>query len=210
MSRSHSHVISLRAIFARLSREYVQGFSSSAIFHAFLPLCSFYFSRNGSLATCNLPDPAADTHAHFRALPRCPHTLEEATYTGGLLVGGGSEWAKGLDPSPTLIHIDTREPARDGALRKKGWTTELWHQLQLALLELRAVRLIPAPKTVDSLLGVMSQQGAGKLKSGVCTVYPTTNLLHCPPPPRMDMIAFNEYFCAADSQGEHSSFPFRW
>ena len=116
-------------------------------------------------------------------LPRCSHTLDQATYIGGLLVGEVVEWVKGLDPSPTLIHIDMREPARDGALRKKGWTTDLWHQLQLALPELRAVRLIPAPKTVDSLLGVMSQHGAGKLKSGVCTVYPTTNLLHCPPPP---------------------------
>ena len=102
---------------------------------------------------------------------------------GGLLVGEVVEWAKGLDPSPTLIHIEMREPARAGALRKKGWTTDLWHQLQLALPELRAVHLIPTPKTVDSLLGVMSQHGAGKLKSGGCTIYPNTNLLHCPPPP---------------------------
>ena len=50
-------------------------------------------------------------------------------------------------------------------------------------IELRAICLIPAPKTVDSLLGVMSQHGTGYLKSGVCTVYPTTNLLHPPPPP---------------------------
>ena len=126
------------------------------------------------------PDPAADTHAHLLALPRRPHTLEEATYTGGLVVGEVMEWAKGLDRSPTLIYINMREPARAGAFRKKGWTTELWHQLQLALPELRAVRLIPAPKTVDSLREVMSQHGAGKLKSGVCTVYPTANLLHCP------------------------------
>ena len=84
--------------------------------------------------------------------------------------GQGVEWAKVLETSPTLIHIDMREHARDGAFRKKGWTMDLWHQLQLALPELRAVRLIPAPKTVDSLLGVMSQHGAGKLKSGICTV----------------------------------------
>ena len=135
-------------------------------------------SQHGSL-----PDPAADTHAHIVALPCHPHTLEEATYTGGLLVGEVVEWAKGFDPSPTLIHIDMRKPTHAGALRKKGCTTDLWHQLQLALPEWRAVRLIPAPKTVDSLLGVMSQHGAGKLKSGVCTVYPTTNLLHCPPSP---------------------------
>ena len=85
-------------------------------------------SQHGSL-----PDPAADTHAHFLALPRRPHTMEEATYTGGLLVGEVMEWAKGLDPFPTLIHIDMREPERAGALRKKGWATDLWQQLQLAL-----------------------------------------------------------------------------
>ena len=41
-------------------------------------------SRNGSL-----PDPAADIWAHFVALPRRPHTVEDTTYMGGLLVGEG-------------------------------------------------------------------------------------------------------------------------
>ena len=116
------------------------------------------------------------------------------------------DWAKGLDPSPTLIHVDMRKPERAGALRKKGWATDLWQQLQLAL-RVEAVCLIPAPKTVDSLLGVMSMHGSGKLKSGVCTIYPTTNLVHGPP--RMDMIALNEYFPADEPKGDHSSFPFQ-
>ena len=89
----------------------------------------------------SLPDPAANTHTHFLALPRRPYTLEEATYTGGLLVGEVVVWAKGLDHSPTLIHIDVRAPERAGALRKKGWATNLWQQL--ALPEFRAC-LIPA------------------------------------------------------------------
>ena len=77
---------------------------------------------------------------------------------------------------------------------------DLWHQLQLALPELRAIRLIPALKTVDSLLGVISQHGAGKLNSGVWPVYPASNLLHrSPPPPRMDMITLNEYLSAANA-----------
>ena len=84
----------------------------------------------------------------------------------------------------------------------------MWHQLQAALPELRAVNLIPVSKTVDCLLGVMSQQRAGKLKAGVSTVYPTTNLLHCPC--HMDMIALNEYFRAGDPQRDHSSFAFWW
>ena len=146
--------------------------------------------------------------AHFLGLPRCSHTLQEATYTRGLLSGEVVEWAKGLDPSPTLIHIGMREPEHAGALRKKGWATDLWQRLQLALPELRAVRLIPAAKTVASLLGVMSMHGSGKLKLGVCGIYPTGNLVHCPP--RMDMITLNEYFPAQEPKGDHSSFPFHW
>ena len=59
-------------------------------------------SQHGSL-----PDPSADTHAHFLALPRRLRTVEEATYTGGLLVREveSMDRAKGLDPSHTLIHI---------------------------------------------------------------------------------------------------------
>ena len=71
-----------------------------------------------------------------------------------------------MHPSPTLIHIDMREPGCAGALCKKGCATDLWQQLQLALLELRTVHLIPAPKAVDSPLGVISMHGSGKLKSG--------------------------------------------
>ena len=54
----------------------------------------------------------------------------------------------------------------------------------------------------------MSMHGSGKLKLGVCRIYPTTNLVHCPT--RMDMIAVNEYFPAEEPKGDHSSFPFQW
>ena len=123
------------------------------------------------------------------------------------LGGGGEvvEWAKGLGTCPTLIHIDMREPERTGALRKKGWAIELWQQLQLALPMLRAIGLIPARETVHSLLEVMSTHGADKLKSGVCTVYPTTNLIHCPL--RRDMIAVDKYFPNSDPQREQIFFP---
>ena len=124
-----------------------------------------------------------------------------------MLLGEVVEWGKGFDPSLTLIHIYTRDPERAGALLNKGWATDLWQQLQLALPELRVVCIILAPKIVDSLLGVMPTHGAGKLRSGVCNVYPTANLVHCPP--CMDMIAVNQYFPAADPQGDHSSFPFQ-
>ena len=74
----------------------------------------------------SLPDPSAATHTQLLALPRRPHTLEEATYTGDLLVGEVVDSAKGWDPSPTLIHIDMRDSERAGVLRKKGWATDLW------------------------------------------------------------------------------------
>ena len=73
---------------------------------------------------------------------------------GGVLVVEVVEWEKGLDPSPTLIYIDMKDPDRAGALHNKGWARALWQQLRLALPQLRAVRLMPAPKTVDSLWGL--------------------------------------------------------
>ena len=73
----------------------------------------------------SLPDPSADTLAHYQALPLLSHTLGEATYTRGLLVGEVVDWAKGLDPFPDLIHIDMRDPERARALRKMGWATHL-------------------------------------------------------------------------------------
>ena len=109
----------------------------------------------------SLRDLAADTHTHFLALPRRPHSLHEATYRGGMRVGEVVVWAKGLRASPTLSHIDMRESPHDGALRKKGWTTDVWHQVQLALPELRAVRLIPAPKRLTPSWGSCCSTGRG-------------------------------------------------
>ena len=106
---------------------------------------------------------------------------------GGLLVREVVERAKGLDPFPTVNHIDMREPEHAGALRKKRCATELWPQLHPPPPpELTAFRLIHAPETVDSLFRVMSMHGVGKLKSGACTIYPTANLIHCPLPIRYD------------------------
>ena len=81
----------------------------------------------------------------------------------------------------------------------------MWQKLQLAL---HVLRVITAPKAVDSLLVIMSMHGSGKLKLVVCKIYPTINLVCCLP--RTDMIALNEFFPAQDPKGDHSSFPFRW
>ena len=78
----------------------------------------------------------------------------------------------------------------------------------MALPGLRAVGLIPAGSTVDSILGIMATHTVGKPKPGLCAIYPTTALAHTPM--RMDMIAINNYFHAVEPQANHSSVPFEW
>ena len=70
------------------------------------------------------PDPAADTLAHYQALPVAHHQLEEATYESEAL--GADDivgWAASLDPSPDVIHIDMRSPTRNSYLGGRGWAT---------------------------------------------------------------------------------------
>ena len=94
MSRSHSHVISIRA--KKIARICPRVFKFRS-FPCFCPPCAALISLAMALSQHgSLPDPAANTHTYFLALLRRPHTLEEATYTGGLLVGEVVEWAKGL------------------------------------------------------------------------------------------------------------------
>ena len=57
------------------------------------------------------PDPAADTLAHYQALPVSHHQLGEAAYLSGALgVDAVEGWAASLDPSPEVIHIDAAAP----------------------------------------------------------------------------------------------------
>ena len=162
-------------------------------------------SQIGSLS---LPNPSDGTLGHYQGIPLRSGTLEEATYTGGLAVEEVVGWAKGLATPPQLIHVDMRTPERAGWFGKKGWTTHLFRELQAALPGLRAVRLIPAGSTVDSLLGIMATHIVGKPKPGLCAIYPTTGLVYYPM--RMDMIATNNYFPAGEPQGDHSKIPFEW
>ena len=115
---------------------------------------------------------------------------------------------EGVGHSPQLIHVDMRTPGRAGWFGNKGWATHLFRELQVALPGLRAVRLIPAGSTVDSLLGIMATHTVGKPKPGLCAIYPTTGLVHCPM--RMDMMAINNYFPAGEPQADHSNLPFEW
>ena len=168
---------------------------------------SIPMSQIGSLA---LPDPAGGTLGHYQGLALRAGTLEEATYTGGLAMEEVVGWAKGLanPPPPQLIHMHMRTPATAGWFGKKGWATHLFRELQVALPGLRAVRLIPACDTAESLLGIVATHTVGKPKPALCAIYPTTGLVHCPM--RMDMIAINNYFPAAEPQANHSNLPFQW
>ena len=72
-------------------------------------------SRLASLAS--RPDPAADTLAHYQALPVAHHQLKEATYLSGALgVDDVVGWVACLDPSPEVSHIDVRSPTRNSYL----------------------------------------------------------------------------------------------
>ena len=106
------------------------------------------------IGSSSLPDPADGTLGHYQGLALCAGTLEEATYTGGLAVEEVVGWVKGLAMPPHVIHVDMRTPERAGWLGKKGWATLLFRELQVALPGLRAVRLIPARDSVESLLGI--------------------------------------------------------
>ena len=166
---------------------------------------SIPMSQIGSLS---LPDPADGTLGHYQGLALRVGTLEEATYTGGLAVEEVVVWAKGLTMSPHVIHVDMRTPERTAWLGKKDWATLLFRELQVGLPWLRAVRLIPARDSVESLLGIMATHTVGKPNFGLCAIYPTTGLVHCPM--RMDMIAINNYFLAGEAQANHSNLSFQW
>ena len=91
---------------------------------------------------------------------------------------------------------------------EKGWTLHLFRDLQVALPGLRAVRLVPAGSTVDNLSEIITTHTVGKPRPGLCAMYPTTGLIHCPM--RMDMIAINNYFPAGEPQADHSNLAFEW
>ena len=205
----------IRANFAPISF----AFRVSMLFlsYVFCPDLTFAFSVTMStqqsipmsqIGSLSLPDLADGTLGHYQGPALRAGTLEEATYTGGLAVEEVVGWAKGLAMPPQVIHVDMRTPERAGWFWKKGWATHLFRELQVALPGLRAVRLIPARDTVESLLGIMATHTVGKPKPGLCAIYPTTGLVHCPM--RMDMIATNNYFPAGEPQANHSNLPFQW
>ena len=87
--------------------------------HSLLTMSQQTMSQLASLAS--RPDPAADTLAHYQALPVAHHQLEEAAYLSGALgVDDVVGWAASLDPSPKVIHIDMPSPTRNSCLGGGG------------------------------------------------------------------------------------------
>ena len=137
-------------------------------------------SQLASLAS--RPHPAADTLAHYQALPVAHHQLEEAAYQSGALgVDDVVGRAASLDPSPDVIHIDMRSPTRNSYLGGRGWATTLWRELRRQLPSLKFLHLTPLPSSVDQLLNLMRSNPVRKPKDAHVQVYPTTNLVHTPP-----------------------------
>ena len=133
-------------------------------------------------SSASRPEPAADTLAHYQALPVAHHQLEEATYGSGALGVDDVGSAASLDPSPEVIHIGMRSPTRNSYLGGREWATTLWRELRRQLPSLKFLHLIPLPSSVDQLLNSMKTNPVGKPKDVHVLVYPTTNLVHTPPP----------------------------
>ena len=146
------------------------------------------------------PDPAADTLAHYQALPVAHRQLEEATYGSGALgVDDVVGWAASLDPSPEVIHIDMRSPTRNSYLGGRGWATTLWRELRRQLPSLKILHLTPLPFSFDQLLNSMRTNPVGKPKDAHVQVYPSTNLVHTPPPLRYGVPAGSCCRCTGTS-----------
>ena len=203
--------------FARILYEFVQTYPH---FHSFAfskpskPFFAFSFdhvpadyvpARQPGLA----PDPAADTLVYYQALPVAHHQLEEATYLPGALgVDDVVGWATSLDPSPEVVHIHLRSPTRNSYLGGRGWATMLWRELRRQLPSFKSLHLTPLPSSVDQLLNSMRTNPVGKPKDAHVQVYPTTNLVHTPPPPQCNMVCLHDL--AAGAPADHSFFAFSW
>ena len=117
-------------------------------------------------------------------------------------------WAKGLAMPPPRDPCGHAHPRKGGMVGEKRLGHSSFPGVAGGPPSLRAVRLIPARDSVESLLGIMATHTVGKPKRGLCAIYPTTGLVYCPM--RMDMIAMNNYFPAGEPQANHSNLPFQW
>ena len=179
--------------------------SESLSLHLLVTMSQHTLSQLASLQS--RPDPAANTLAHYQALPVVHHQLEEATYQSGALgVDDVVGSAASLDTSPDVIHIDLRSPSRNSSSGGKAWSTTLWRELCRQLPSLKILHLTPQPVTIDQLLNSMRTNRLGKPKDAHVRVYPTSNLVYTPP--KSDMVCLHDL--AAGAPSDHFLFPFSW
>ena len=152
------------------------------------------------------PDPAADTLAHYQALPVSHYQLQEATCLSGALgVDDVVGWAASLDPSPEVIHIHLRSPTRNSYPGGRGWATTLWKELRRQLPSLKFLHLTPLPSSLDQLLNSMRGNPVGlRTPTSRCT----PPLTSCIPPPQCDMVCLHDL--AAGVPADHSFYPWSW
>ena len=118
-------------------------FCSDLTFAFFVKMSTQRSHPPSQIGSLSLLDPSDGTLGHYQGIPLRPGTFEEAAYTGGLALEEVVGWTKGLATPPQLIHVDMRTTERAGWFGKKGWATQLFRELQLALPGLPAVRLFP-------------------------------------------------------------------
>ena len=153
------------------------------------------------------PDPAANTLAHYQALPLAHHQLEEATYQSGALgVDDVVGWAASLDPSPNVIHIDLCSPIRDSYFGEEARAKILWRELRRQLPSLKFLHLTPQPATLYQLLNSVRTNPVRKPTDAHVQVYPTTNLVYTSP--HCDVVCLHDL--AAGAPAYHSFFAFSW
>ena len=137
----------------------------------------------------SLPDPSDGTLGHYQGIPLRSGTLEKATYTGGAGSGGCGGVGEGVatpPPADSYSHANTR---KDGMV----WEKRLGHSPFSGVAGgPPGVAGRPAHSrgfNRGTLLGIMVTHTVGKPKPGLCAIYPTTSVVHCPM--RMTMIAIN-------------------
>ena len=137
------------------------------------------------------PDAAAGTLAQYPTLPVTHHHMEEGTSNSrALAVEDVVAWAASLDPTLEVIHINLRSTSHNSYFGGKAWSMNVWRELRLRVLCVRFLHLLPQPATMDQLLNAMRTNRVGKPKDAHIQVYPTTDLVHPPPPSIATWCAF--------------------
>ena len=162
-------------------------------------------SQLASQQSC--PDPSANTLVAYHGLPVTHHHMQEASYDSDALgVEVVADWAASLDPPLMLFTFICIAPPTTHIFLGKAWTIELLRELRRMVPTVRFLHLLSSPPTVDELLRGLGTNSVGKTKDTHIRVYPTTYLVHTPPP-RCGMVCLWD-LCTSPSRPDRSFSPF--